>query len=170
MTRDHSWRKKCIIFFLVSKNTPNPSRNICIIFITISIQTSSYPQKPSFDTISMGQLYSTPPPGPQPEQAHQSSSQLENLSSAPQRPFDQPSSIGHTVSAMPSSPPLSNHPVGPIHPTPSSLPPLYPPSQFRGEIAILSIQAKEMLAAKRAQKAKRRQRHRIKRIERLEQS
>ena len=126
---------------------------------------SSHPPKPSFDTISMGQLNSTPHPWLQPEQFHQSSSQLETSSSAPQRPFDEPSSMGHTIPAMPSSPPLSNHPVEPVHPTPSSLPPLYPPSQFRGEIAIHSIQEKEMLAAKKAKKAERRKLKRRRRLE-----
>ena len=116
----------------------------------------------------MGQFNSTPRPRPQPEQAHQSSSKLETSPSAPQRPFDQPSSIGHTISAMPSSPPSSDHPVGPVHPTPSSLPPLYPPLQFQGEIAILSTQAKEILAVKKAKKAKKAERRKLKRRRRLE--
>ena len=153
-------------YFIFSGQRSTSPENQCIIFIIVVIvlvqTSSSCPSNPSFDTLCMGQFFSTPTPRPQPEQAHQPSSQSGTSPSSAQQPSDQPCSMAHTLSSIPSSPPPSNHPVGPVHPTSSCLPPLYPPSQSRKEIAILSTQAKKMLAAKRAER-----RH-LKRKRRLE--
>ena len=155
---------KCIILFLMPKDLKVPSREISalLFIIIILIQTSfSSPLNPSFDALNMGQFFSTPRPRPQPEQAHEPLSQSGTSPSSAQQPFDQPSSMGHTLSAIPSSDPPSHHPVGPVHPTPSSLPPLYPPSKFRKEIMILSTEAKKMLAAKRAERRHQKRKRRL---------
>ena len=153
-------------YFIFSVQRSTSPENKCIIFITVVIvlvqTSSSCSPNPSFDTLCMGQFFRTPPPRPQPELAHQPSSQSGTSPSSAQQTSDQPCNMGHTLLAISSSPPLSNHPVGPVHPTSSCLPPLYPPSQSRKEIAILSTQVKKMLAAKRAE------RRQLKRKRRLE--